>query len=422
MVKYRPSLDWVGPSGGLGLVRKDPEMSSADHHSASGADREVLICGAGIAGLVLAHRLARGGFRPTVVERAPTLRRGGNAVDLRGPAVDVVAEMGVYDELCERATGLAEFYRIDPAGNRVVTMAPEVIAGDVELLRTELSAVLFAAAQDGITYRFNDSVASLDDAGSHVVVTFRGGRRQDFGLVIGADGLHSHTRALAFGPESEFVHHLGCYQAHFTADNMLNLEHAGLLLNRPGRTLGCYSVHGNREIVVGLFFDSPPVGYDRSDAAAQQVWVKEVFTGMGWRTTELLDRMDLADDFYFDSVAQVVVVQPYRGRVALVGDAAYSPSLLSGMGATLAIIGAAALADELNATPDDHLRAFSRYQERTADMIALSHELARVSRGWFIQSAADTGPGDAVSADDQSDALRQRVLDAARAAWADTRV
>jgi 2-polyprenyl-6-methoxyphenol hydroxylase-like FAD-dependent oxidoreductase len=397
-------------------------MSLTDNHSGGGTGREVLICGAGIAGIVLAHRLARGGFRPTVVERAPALRRGGNAVDLRGPAVDIVADMGVYDELCMRATGLAEFYRIDPAGNRVVTMAPEVIAGDVELLRTELSAVLFAAAQDGMTYGFNESVAFLDDAGSHVAVTFESGRRRDFDLVIGADGLHSHTRTLVFGPESEFVHHLGCYQAHFTTDNILKLERSGLLLNQPGRTLGCYSVDHNRGIVVGLFFDSPPVPYDRTDIAAQQVWLKEAFTGMGWRTAELLDRMNHADDFYFDSVAQVVVEQPHRGRVALVGDAAYSPSLLSGMGATLAIIGAAVLADELNATPDDHLRAFGRYQQRTAEIVALSQQLARVSRGWFIQPETETQPASLVSADQQSDALRQRVLEAAWAACAESRV
>ncbi|WP_418002603.1 FAD-dependent monooxygenase [Mycobacterium sp. PDNC021] len=390
----------------------------AGPRSDSGIGSEILICGAGIAGTVLAHGLARGGLRPTVVERSPNLRRGGNAVDLRGPAVDVVAGMGVLGELRRRATELAEFHRIDPAGNRIVTMAPEVIAGDIEVLRTELNAALFAAAQSGITYSFDDSIATVDDTGSHVAVTFQSGLQHDFALVIGADGLHSHTRKLAFGPEPEFVHHLGCYQAHFTTDNLLDLRHSGLLLNQPGRTVGCYSVHQNREIVVGLFFDSPTVAYDRADTVAQQHWVTEVFADMGWRTGELLNAMDRADDFYFDSIAQVVTTEPYRGRVALVGDAAYSPSLLSGMGASLAILGAAVLAEELVATPADHLRAFRAYGERIADMVTLSHQLARVSRGWFIQSNSEHGHAQRPdSADTQSDALRQQVLTAAREAY-----
>ncbi|OHU26650.1 hypothetical protein BKG77_19890 [Mycobacteroides chelonae] len=379
----------------------------------------MLICGAGIAGTVLAHGLARGGLQPTVVERSPSLRRGGNAVDLRGPAVEIVDDMGILGELRTRATELAEFHRIDPAGNHIVTMAPEVIAGDIEVLRTELNTVLFAAAQDGVTYRFDDSIAALDDAGSHVAVTFQSGLRHDFDLVIGADGLHSHTRALTLGPEPDFVHHLGCFQAHFTTNNLLGLCNSGLLLNQPGRTVGCYSVHQNREIVVGLFFDSPPVSYDRADTAAQQHWVTEVFADMGWRTGELLAAMDRADDFYFDSIAQVAAAEPYRGRIALVGDAAYSPSLLSGMGATLAIVGAAVLADELTATSDDHLRAFGEYRARIADMVTLSHQLARVSRGWFIQSNPEQLQAESSdSADKQSDALRQQVLKAAKTAWA----
>ncbi|MCV7228667.1 FAD-dependent monooxygenase [Mycolicibacterium komossense] len=383
----------------------------------SGTGAEILICGAGIAGIVLAHGLARGGLRPTVIERSPSLRRGGNAVDLRGPAVDIVAGMGVLDELQTHSTELAEFHRIDTAGNRIVTMAPEVIGGDIEVLRTELNAVLFSAAQDGIAYRFGDSIAALNDTGNHVEVTFESGLRHDFALVVGADGLHSHTRALMFGPEPDFVHHLGCYQAHFTTENLLGLCHSGMLLNQPGRTVGCYSVHQNQEIVVGLFFDSPPVAYDRTDLAAQQRWVTEVFSDMGWRTSELLVAMDRADDFYFDSIAQVVIPEPHRGRVALVGDAAYSPSLLSGMGATLAIVGAAVLADELTTTPHDHWRAFRDYRARITDMVALSHQLARVSRGWFIQSNSEQHDAESSdSADKQSDALRQQVLNAARAA------
>lgn len=390
----------------------------AESRSSSPTDADVLISGAGIAGTVLAHELAAGGLRPVVVERSARLRCGGNAVDLRGPAVGIVERVGVLDKLRGCATELAEFARIDAAGNTVVTMEPEVIGGDIEVLRTELNTVLFDAAQDGVTYRFDDSIAALTDTGNHVEVTFNSGTAADFGLVIGADGLHSHTRALVLGPETDFVHHLGCYQAHFTTDNILDLRHSGLLMNQPGRTVGCYSIRQNQQIVVGLFFDSDVTAYDRANVAAQQHWVRGVFADMGWRTKDLLAAMDCADDFYFDSIARVVTAQPYRGRVALVGDAAYSPSLFSGMGATLAIVGAAVLADEIIATPHDHQRAFRRYRARIEGMITLSHQLARVSREWFIQSCTERQHFEGLTLiDAESDVLRKQVLDAACTAF-----
>ncbi len=384
-----------------------------------GADT-VLICGAGIAGTVLAYRLARAGLRPTVVERSAALRRAGNAVDLRGPAVEVMAEMGVLGELEARATELDEFFRIDSSGKRVFTMAPEVIGGEIELLRTELNAVLLDAAHAGVEYRFGDSIRSLDDRGDGVCVAFDSGGRGDFDLVVGADGLHSRTRRLTCGPETEFVRHLGCYQAHFTTGNVLGLRNAGLLFNRPGRTLGCYTVHQNTELVIGLFFESAQRSYDRADVAAQRHWINRVFDGMGWRTAELLEAMRACDDFYFDAIAQVSLARPYRGRVALVGDAAYGPSLLSGMGATLAIVGAAILADEISGHPDDHQQAFARYASRIRDMARLSQELARASLGWFIQpdDARGIPPETQLAADRESDVLRDRTLAAVRAAFA----
>lgn len=379
----------------------------------------VLICGAGIAGTVVAYRLARAGLRPTVVERSADLRQAGNAVDLRGPALQVMADMGVLAELETRATQLSEFFRIDSSGKRVFTMAPHVIGGEIELLRTELNAVLFNAAQTGVEYRFGDSIRSLHERGDDVAVTFDSGRHGHFDVVIGADGLHSRTRTLAFGPESDFVRHLGCYQAHFTTGNVLGLRNAGLLLNRPGRTLGCYTVHQSRELVIGLFFESAQRAYDRADPAAQRHWIHRVFEGMGWRTAELLEAMWTCDDFYFDSIAQVSLANPCRGRVALVGDAAYGPSLFSGMGATLAVVGAAILADEISCHPGDHRQAFTRYQRRIREMVRLSRELAQASRGWFMPpaDAHDIPPESQLAADRESDVLRDRTLAAMQAAF-----
>jgi 2-polyprenyl-6-methoxyphenol hydroxylase-like FAD-dependent oxidoreductase len=384
----------------------------------SAQEPAILICGAGIAGIAFANLLARKGLRPTVIERSERLRSAGNAVDLRGPAVDIVQSMGILPELQARATQLSDFYRIDALGQRVFTMAPEVIGGDIEILRTELNTALFEATQHGVEYRFGDSIRSMTEQPDRVEVTFDSGLRGEFALVIGADGLHSRTRTLAFGPETAYVQHLGCYQAHFTTDNILGLRRAGLLLNRPGRTVGCYTVHDDREIVVGLFFDSPPLQYDRSDIAAQKRAVAAKFADMGWRTEELLAAMQNCDDFYFDAVAQISMAAFHRGRVALLGDAAYSPSLLSGMGATLAVVGAAILADEIDCHPDDHTSAFERYRSRATDMITFSHELAQASRGWFIQASEASGhlSEARLPADIESDVLRAKALDAASAA------
>lgn len=375
----------------------------------------VLICGAGIAGTVVAYRLARAGLRPTVVERSADLRQAGNAVDLRGPALQVMADMGVLAELETRATQLSEFFRIDSSGKRVFTMAPHVIGGEIELLRTELNAVLFNAAQTGVEYRFGDSIRSLHERGDDVAVTFDSGRHGHFDVVIGADGLHSRTRTLAFGPESDFVRHLGCYQAHFTTGNVLGLRNAGLLLNRPGRTLGCYTVHQSRELVIGLFFESAQRAYDRADPAAQRHWIHRVLMAYRRASRGHVDVRRLLFRLHRTGIAR----QPCRGRVALVGDAAYGPSLFSGMGATLAVVGAAILADEISCHPGDHRQAFTRYQRRIREMARLSRELAQASRGWFMppDDAHDIPPESQLAADRESDVLRDRTLAAMQAAF-----
>ncbi|MFI9273539.1 FAD-dependent monooxygenase [Kitasatospora sp. NPDC052896] len=379
-------------------------------------DRRVLISGAGIAGTVLAHLLARAGLRVTVVEYAPGVRTGGNAVDLRGAAVDVVAAMGVLDPVRAQQTGNGAMHRIDREGDTIAMLPAEAIAGDVELPRGDLNAILLGAAQDGVEYLFGDTVTALADTGDDVRVTFDSGARRTFDLVVGADGLHSRTRSLAFGPETDFVRHLGCYQGHFTMPNTLGLDRTGLLLNLPGRTLGCYTVHDNRDLVVGWFFRSESLTYDRRDIAAQQRLVAEAFTGLGWKVPELVDAMHRSTDFYFDPISQVVMDGMHRGRIVLAGDAAHAPSLLSGVGATLAIVGAAVLAEEIISSPDDAEAAFARYEKRINEMVTLGRELAVRSKDWFVFAE---GAGDhriSQAEEDRVHALREDVVTAANRA------
>ncbi|MFI1920210.1 FAD-dependent monooxygenase [Nocardia sp. NPDC020380] len=386
------------------------------HRAAEPDNRRVLISGAGIAGTVAAYLLARAGLRVTVVERAPAVRAGGNAVDLRGAAVNVMTAMDVLDPIRARQTGNGAMHRIDRDGNTIAMLPADAMAGDIELPRGDLNAILLAATGTGVDYLFGDSITALDDTPDAVDVTFDSGAHRTFDLVIGADGLHSRTRALAFGPESAYVHHLGCYQAHFTIPNTLGLTHTGLLMNLPGRTFGCYTIHENREVVLGWFFRSAALTYDRHDTAAQQLLVADAFADVDWRIPELLDAMRDSEDFYFDPISQVVMPEIRGGRVALVGDAAFAPSLISGVGATLAIVGAAALADEIISAPADIESALTRYQKRVAEMATLGRELAVRSKDWFIFPKDATAHRITQSAEDRVHALREEVVAAANQA------
>ncbi|GAA4618848.1 FAD-dependent monooxygenase [Actinoallomurus liliacearum] len=331
----------------------------------------VLISGASVAGPVLAYWLHRHGFNPTIVERAPARRDGGYAVDFRGEAhLTVLRRMGILADLERARTGMSHMSYVNAKGRPVAKMPADLFAGDLEILRGDLTRILYAATKDRAEYVFGDSITSLTEDADGVTVTFERGAPRRFDLVIGADGLHSNTRRLAFGPEERFVKHLGVYCAIFTTENHLGLDHTGHAYRTANRLAALYSARNNTEAKAVFYFGSPDLDLDRRDVARQQAVLAETFTGNGWESDRLLREMRYAPDFYFDSVGQVRMDGWTRGRVALVGDAAYCPSSLSGMGSGLALVGAYVLAGELAAAHGDHRVAFARYEEEMRDYAA----------------------------------------------------
>ncbi|HTJ39385.1 MAG TPA: FAD-dependent monooxygenase [Dactylosporangium sp.] len=324
----------------------------------------VLISGAGVAGQALAYWLNRGGAAVTVVERAPTLREGGHAVDFRGAAhLDVLRRMGALEQIERRRTGMGAMYYVNEAGRRVSRMPADLFAGDVEILRSDLAKVFYElTAPAGVEYRFGDSVRALREEPGGVAVAFERAPQARYDLVIGADGLHSAVRALAFGPEEDYVHHLGLHCAIFPVENFLGLDHTAEAYRTTSRVVIVTSANHNAEARAQLFFPSPAQGYDRRDLEAQRRVVAEAFAGVGWHTPRLLDALRATPELYLDSVAQVRMPRWSAGRVALLGDAAYSPCLLSGMGSGLAVVGAYVLAGELLRAGGDHAAAFSAYE------------------------------------------------------------
>ncbi|MEU6928841.1 FAD-dependent monooxygenase [Streptomyces sp. NPDC046374] len=325
---------------------------------------DILISGASVAGPALALLLHRHGFNPTVVERAPALRDGGYAVDFRGHAhLKVLRTLGILEAVEGARTGNGSMAYVNAAGKPVAQLPADLFAGDVEILRGDLARILYDATSPYTEYLFGDSVTSLTEDATGVAVTFERSAPRRFDLVIGADGLRSTTRRLAFGPEEEFVRHLGVHCAVFTTDNHLGLDHTGHAYRTANKMVAMYSARHNTEAKAVFYFGSPDADLDRRDTARQQEVLVERFAGNGWESERLLDAMRHAPDFYFDSVAQVRMDRWTRGRVALVGDAAYAPSSLSGMGTGLALVGAYVLAGELAAAGGDHEVAFARYED-----------------------------------------------------------
>ena len=337
-------------------------------------NRTVLISGAGIGGPALAFWLRRYGFAPTVVEVAPAPRPGGHAVDLRGAGREVVERMGLLDAVRAERVDERGFAYVDGRGRRTARMPADLFDGEgmvaeIEIMRGNLTRILYDATRDGIEYLFQDRITELTEDGDGVKVTFASGTVRRFDIVVGADGLHSGVRRLAFGPEQEFERHLGGYMAYFTVPDPGNLDHWFLMHGAPGGLVAGIRPENGGTAKAMLSFTSPPLDYDRRDVLAQQEILRAKFTGVGWLVPQILAAMPGAGDFYFDSLSQVHLGQWYRGRTVLLGDAGYCGSPLAGLGTAMALVAAYVLAGELSVTPDGHEAAFARYQDEMRDYV-----------------------------------------------------
>lgn len=339
----------------------------------------VLISGAGIAGVSLAYWLRHRGFAPTVVERAPEIRAGGYKVDIRGAALQVVERMGLLEEIRTMRTDVRSGSVVNAAGKRVASMDGDTFGGrvhdDAELLRGDLHRLLYERTKDEVEYLFDDSIASLEQTDDGVRVTFERGPTREFDLVVGADGMRSATRALVFGPDERFVRDMGYYVSVFTVPNHLNLDREELTYVSPGRTALTYSTAREAGAKAMLLFSSDPLSYDHRDRAQQERLLADAYAGEGWEVPRLLDGVHASPDFLFDSLSQVHMDRWSSGRVVLLGDAAYCASPASGQGTSLALVGAYVLAEELAATGGDHMTAFDAYERELRPFVHENQKL-----------------------------------------------
>ncbi|WP_214317207.1 FAD-dependent monooxygenase [Nonomuraea sediminis] len=327
----------------------------------------VLISGASIGGPALAYWLTRFGFNVTVVEKAPSLRPGGQNVDFKGgPHFEVLTRMGVLDEVRRLQTGGIDVEIIDADGRRLTLMPGEFTGGELEIQRGDLARVLYDRTRQTCEYVFGDSITSLTQTPGGVHVTFERGGPRTFDLVVGADGIHSNVRRLAFGPESDHVRFLGHYYA-LVDISAGDFGPVGKMYNEPGRMA---SLGGPK--APGFFvFRSEPLEYDRHDMEEQRLVLLRAYEGLKWRGPAILEAIKESKDVYLDTVSQVRVDTYGKGRVALLGDAAYG-NTLAGFGTGLALVGAYVLAGELALAGGDHRVGFQRYHDEFSTYAKIS--------------------------------------------------
>jgi 2-polyprenyl-6-methoxyphenol hydroxylase-like FAD-dependent oxidoreductase len=342
----------------------------------------VAISGAGVAGPALAFWLLRLGHQPTLIEAAPHFRSGGYVIDFWGVGYTVAERMSLLPQILAAGYSVQEVRFVDAAGRRSGGFRVGVfrrVLGDrfISLPRGDLALQIFRAIEGRIETLFGTSITSMEDLGDRVRATI-GADERDFDLVIGADGLHSNVRALAFGPEAQFERRLGYYVAAFDAagyrprDELVYVSH-GL----PGRQMSRFALRGDRTLILFVFAAGHLQGAEPRSLAQRKAAIHRVFDGAGWEWPAMASALETADDVYFDSVSQVVMDCWSHGRTCLVGDAAGCVSLLAGEGTGLALTGAYVLAGELHVARGNHAAAFAAYERRMRGLISQKQKAAR---------------------------------------------
>lgn len=322
--------------------------------------KNVLISGASFAGLSTAYWMNKSGYQVTVVEVAKSLKKGGTPVNILENTIDIVKRMGLLDQIVSKkiTMELMEFKNADGSTARALPIEPD--RNEYEIERDVLLHMLFDAVKDDTTFIFDDSIKNLHETEEGISVTFKNGQTQSFDLVFGCDGIHSAVRKLWFGEEAEFSHFLQTYFSITIVDKLLIPENTTQIYNEPGKVVMLNAYHNKTDIVL-CFFSENEIPYDYRNEEEQRKIILAQFSATGWRAPELLKELQQSTTFYFDKLCQMKMPSWTKGRVGLVGDAAYCASPAAGRGGSLAIDGAAALADAFQKNPDNFELAFQEY-------------------------------------------------------------
>ncbi|KAF2125722.1 FAD/NAD(P)-binding domain-containing protein [Dothidotthia symphoricarpi CBS 119687] len=377
----------------------------------------VLISGAGIAGPVLAWHLSKIGARVTIVEKTRSPLPHGQNIDISGSAITVVKKMELLEEVRRCNTTEKGTQLIDPQGRPFACFpvkegAIASATSEFEILRGDLAAILYEASKDlpGVDYKFwttVDKVISNDD--DCVRVKLSNGEEQEFDLVVAADGQWSKVRKQCFTPEDVTVVDKGAYAAYFTVPRLPSDNDLwNIYIALRSRIIGIRpDPHGTSRVIFTLMPCNDRQKQEwqeasRGDRKTQEELMRREFADAGWQAHRFLDAMGQAPDFYFQAIQQIKMSKWSNSRVVCLGDAAFAPTPFTGMGTSLAIIGAHILAGELSKLDDgEHVsKALEAYENTLRPFVEEIQQIPAFIPGilhpgtawkrWLIQSLIST--------------------------------
>ncbi|MEV7553269.1 FAD-dependent monooxygenase [Amycolatopsis sp. NPDC089917] len=347
---------------------------------------KVAICGAGITGLALAHRLAALDVEVVVLERAAGPREQGYMIDFFGPGFDAVEEMGLLPRVEDVAYQVDEASLLDDHGRRraaidYVQFGKSLRGKLCSIMRPDLERVLRTDLPSTVDVRFGAGVTDVEDLGDRVRVTLVDGQVVEADLLVGADGIHSTVRRLVFGEEKRFLRYLGFQTAAFVFEDEEIRARVGerfCLTDTVGMQMGFYGLRDGKLAAFAVHRATDPALPDDARAA-----LREIYGSLGWAVPRALELCPPPGEVYYDQVAQIEMSSWSRGRVVLIGDSCYAVSLLAGQGASLGIAGAFVLAEQLTRTSSIEA-AFAEYERLVRPVVTEKQQVARRGARWFL--------------------------------------
>ena len=355
---------------------------------------KIAINGAGVAGPALAYWLHSNGHEPTLIERSPCFRTGGYVIDFWGVGYTMAERMGILPGVLDAGYTVRELRIVDEHGRKVGGFRTDIFqkftnGRFTSLPRGDLAAVIYRTVEDRVETIFGNSISAIEEGGSCLHVEMEHGPARDFDLVVGADGLHSRVRRLAFGPEERFEKQLGYRVASFAVegyrprDELAYVAHAS-----PGRQLSRIALRDDRTVFLFVFRAELVPGAEPSNLAETRAVLRSAFGDMCWESKRILEAMEDAEEIYFDRVSQIRMDRWSQGRAILIGDAACAVSLLAGEGTGLAMTEAYVLAHELERAKGDHRAAFENYDKRLRPFVEGKQRAAEGFARSFVPGTA----------------------------------